>query len=343
MTAHARSTLAAAFLLFLVCGTAVAAENTRPGAMGPPATADKKFAAAELVSAEREFAAAAEAHGTQAAFLEYLAPQGVLYRPGPVDGRKWMKEQLPLAGLLKWEPAFAEVSGAGDMGITTGPWSFSPATEPNGPPGGPAAWGEFVSVWTKQADGSWKVILDAGISHGKHQTDKPGLRMRKPNFDVMPRTTAAAQAEAKGALGAADDSYLPSVASWKKRQPGTLVLAEKVRMLREGKMPILNAEEVKAALAATPDPGRCTRDRAVISAGAELGFTMGTCAAATKIVKPSKDAPKAAGKTVAGEQFSYLRVWRWWGYADAAAKRWELVFDVVIPLPAEESGALAKR
>ena len=54
---------------------------------------------------------------------------------------------------LLWQPQFAEVSQAGDMGWTCGTWqSFINGEQ--------AASGKYVNIWKKQSDGSWKVRVD---------------------------------------------------------------------------------------------------------------------------------------------------------------------------------------
>jgi ketosteroid isomerase-like protein len=50
--------------------------------------------------------------------------------------------------VLRWEPLGAEVSG--NLGYTYGLYRSS-----NG-------YGKYVSVWKKQRDGSWKIVVDAG-------------------------------------------------------------------------------------------------------------------------------------------------------------------------------------
>src|ERR1043166_776999 len=84
-----------------------------------------------LVEMEHAFAKAAATKGTRDAFLEFLADDGIIFQPAPVNGKKYWTERQPRKGLLSWEPAFGAVSGAGDLGYTTGPWEF----RPNGPDG----------------------------------------------------------------------------------------------------------------------------------------------------------------------------------------------------------------
>jgi len=53
--------------------------------------------------------------------------------------------------------AFA--SADGDLGYTLGTWQ---STHYNAKGQGQVATGKYVTIWRKQADGSWKVVFDGG-------------------------------------------------------------------------------------------------------------------------------------------------------------------------------------
>src|SRR5215813_15390999 len=118
-----------------------------------------------LVETEQAFSKAAEVQGTREAFVAYIADDGILYRPGAVNGKQWMKDHplppSPTRNLLAWQPIFARVASAGDLGYTTGPWEFKDNIKDEQPSG----YGNFVTVWKKQPDGAWKFVVDLGISH----------------------------------------------------------------------------------------------------------------------------------------------------------------------------------
>src|SRR6266550_7129497 len=118
-----------------------------------------------MVETERAFSRTSEEKGIRESFAEFIAADGILFRPTPVFGKKWMQEHpLPVSTtrqLLSWQPIFAAVSRAGDLGYTTGPWQFKNDIKD----AKPAAFGNFMTVWKKQADGSWRFALDLGISN----------------------------------------------------------------------------------------------------------------------------------------------------------------------------------
>src|SRR6266853_5940985 len=69
-----------------------------------------------LVEMEHAFAKAAATKGTRDAFLEFLADDGIVFQPAPVNGKKFWTERPSRKGLLSWETIFADVSRAGDLG-----------------------------------------------------------------------------------------------------------------------------------------------------------------------------------------------------------------------------------
>uniref|UniRef100_A0A832I572 Nuclear transport factor 2 family protein n=1 Tax=Eiseniibacteriota bacterium TaxID=2212470 RepID=A0A832I572_UNCEI len=148
---------------------AVAALATAAAAATPEADS--------LAAAERAFARAAVERGMRTAFLEYLAPDAILFRPGPVHGPAAWRGRPESPAVLDWRPAFVEVSGAGDAGFSTGPWTLRATRD-----AAPTAHGQFVSVWRRARGGPWRVVLDIGISHAD-----PGVPLDRVETASGPR------------------------------------------------------------------------------------------------------------------------------------------------------------
>ena len=75
------------------------------GAFAPALANAQARTAAEVVAVERAFAARVREAGVKAGFSEYLAPEGVVFRPGPVNGREFFAGRPASAGVLTWRPA----------------------------------------------------------------------------------------------------------------------------------------------------------------------------------------------------------------------------------------------
>ena len=115
-----------------------------------------------LAEQERAFARSSVERGTVAAWTGYLAADAIQLPAdvGPLHGLPAILEWVKSSGLdtpgtaLDWWPLHVEI------GYTFGEWEFRLK---GGAPGDrPLARGKFASVWKKQADGTWKVVLDTG-------------------------------------------------------------------------------------------------------------------------------------------------------------------------------------
>lgn len=120
---------------------------------------DTAAEARALLEADRAFAALSEETDPRQAFAAYLAPNGMLVprRGDPVEGHAAAVASFgENPGFeLFWQPQFAEVSRAADMGWTWGRWQLRLDGEQ-------VQQGKYVNVWQKQPDGEWKVRVDVG-------------------------------------------------------------------------------------------------------------------------------------------------------------------------------------
>jgi len=117
----------------------------------------------ELAAAERTFAATTVKEGFRDGFIKFFADDGIGFGPHPERTREKLMKSPPASGprtvIFNWSPRFGDLSAAGDLGYTTGPLIFTDTTEnPK-----PARHGTYFSVWQKQTDGSWKVVVDMGV------------------------------------------------------------------------------------------------------------------------------------------------------------------------------------
>jgi hypothetical protein len=99
-----------------------------------------------------------------------------VFQPHPVKYKEAVKNRPAppnlLAYTLNWEPIFSDISAAGDMGYNTGPYTLTDNTPEKRPP----QYGFFFSVWKKDADGNWKVVLDVGIQTNETYTGSRELQ-----------------------------------------------------------------------------------------------------------------------------------------------------------------------
>ena len=142
-----------------------------------------EFTAKDLAAEEGKFAAYSVKNGMRAAFIEFFADDSLLLRPDPVDGRTYMRAQSDPPIILDWKSQITVLSASGDLGMSTGPSKVMSKTDPNLAP----SFGQFFSVWQKQKNGDWRVLLDHGISHGNNMA--PDIPLTA--YDLAPAATKA--------------------------------------------------------------------------------------------------------------------------------------------------------
>ena len=116
-----------------------------------------------LIKLEAEFAQAVAEHGHDA-FVTYFAEDGVeLDDGGGISTREDIKKQgpWPEGTSLTWTPVKADMAASGDLGYTYGNYVFKSKNKEGKIV---TSHGKYMSVWKKQKDGAWKVVVDMGNS-----------------------------------------------------------------------------------------------------------------------------------------------------------------------------------
>lgn len=138
-----------------------------------------------MVNHENAFADKAAHSSTRDAFLAFIADEGIIFRPYPVNGKEFLEKSKPNNGWLIWYPERAGISASGDIGYTTGPASFRKAKGDS-----TDIWfGNFCTVWRKQKDNTWKFLIDFGISNQKPSSIVPQLKVDKLNLQISSELT----------------------------------------------------------------------------------------------------------------------------------------------------------
>jgi ketosteroid isomerase-like protein len=219
-----------------------------------------------LAEAERNFARAAVEHGIRDSFLQFLAPDSVVFNPDPTNGKKSYAGYNEKGERLIWEPIFATISRAGDVGCTTGPWNFrtSAADEK------PTEFGEFVSIWKVQPDNSWKVIVDFGIDHSTPTDPARHLELLPPEID---HDVAAEIANNRL------ENAKHSLAEGLEKDAATAIIsaaADNIRVFRQNQSPAVGKVAAKVLLAS--DHAKVTRQNlgGQISRSGDLAYSYGS-------------------------------------------------------------------
>jgi ketosteroid isomerase-like protein len=101
-----------------------------------------------------------------AGFASWFAENGVALGNGqpPVIGRVAIEKSAswsPANYQLTWTPTDAQMGPSGDMGYTWGHFEGRSKDASGNPV---LTSGRYMTIWRKEADGSWKVVLDAGAN-----------------------------------------------------------------------------------------------------------------------------------------------------------------------------------
>jgi ketosteroid isomerase-like protein len=119
--------------------------------------------AARLRDLEAEFVKATAEHGLDG-FMSYFAEDASEVENGGeiVTGKANIRKSLePWEVDLTWTPVKAEMAASGDLGYTFGNYVLK-AKDKDGHP--VVHYGKYATVWKKQKDGRWKVVMDMGNS-----------------------------------------------------------------------------------------------------------------------------------------------------------------------------------
>ena len=112
-----------------------------------------------MADTERAFAKLGYDTNYRDAFIQYFADEAIDFNPepGPALDRLRQQPRPPSDLRLVWEPRVGDIAMSGDLGYLTGPTETRRSDTVT-------RHGNYFSVWKKQADGRYKVILDVGAS-----------------------------------------------------------------------------------------------------------------------------------------------------------------------------------
>jgi ketosteroid isomerase-like protein len=256
----------AAALAVVVCAASIAAQPARRSAQREGGSS----ALDEMVQSERRFAARALVVGWKQSFLEYFADNAVAFNG---DQAEPAKEQFrrqpdpPKDRRLMWEPRFGDIASSGDLGWLTGPVRRIVPGQNNGQP----YHSLYASVWKRQADGSFKVVMDMGVP-------TPGPVPFADGFTRAPRTevyAGKATIEASTKSLKDTDAALTNAARAGQADAYRGHLAPGARFHRADLMPIVGTDAVLQWLDSQPAYASGESRYAETSEAGDLGYTYG--------------------------------------------------------------------
>jgi ketosteroid isomerase-like protein len=113
----------------------------------------------ELIAVDKAYSALSKEKGMNFAFLAYVAKDGVMLSPNrmPLVGKSNIETLFRGDDSNKeftWEPLYADVAKSGELGYTYGTYQIIAVEN--------SEKGTYVSIWKKDSNGKWKLVLDSG-------------------------------------------------------------------------------------------------------------------------------------------------------------------------------------
>ncbi len=118
-----------------------------------------------LIKADNDFYEYSTENGTGRAFIDFADDSVILLRQQQypiISKNELVKHYLNRDNEitpLKWKPIKAVASLDGSLGFTFGKWEYKDIDK-NGKK--TTSYGNYVTIWKKQKDGTWKYVLDGG-------------------------------------------------------------------------------------------------------------------------------------------------------------------------------------
>ena len=135
----------------------------------PTVSASPKDTAETLKQLEGEFMKAAIERGS-VGYMSYYADDAVEVPNGHavIVGKANIAETMGFLddknNRLTWTPVGADISASGDLGYTYGTYEFR-SKDKDGKP--VVDYGKYTSIWKREKEGNWKVVLDMGNASPK--------------------------------------------------------------------------------------------------------------------------------------------------------------------------------
>jgi ketosteroid isomerase-like protein len=267
---------------------------------------DSSSALFSMREAERNFARESVMIGRNASFAENFADESAIFTGKWItNGKQYSKERKSSPFVLKWEPEFMDISASRDFGISTGPWEvqeYRPYTPP-------LSTGYFLTVWKRQPDGVWKVILDGGSStpalkNPQHMfifpsgADKVVIKPAVFNVDILRKELFEREKQI--------------LIEWGKNpSPSTYVsfLMSGSRMQIDGHLPTTDTDTINVLISRFNKSMIWKTEGAGAATSGDMGFTYG-------IIEIPGKSPKTSGH--------YVRIWK-----KEPAANWKITLEML--------------
>lgn len=257
----------------------------------------------KIYETEKAFERAVAEKGFNQGFIEFLTDDAVMFRPDSVNAKQFFKSQPASLASLTWNPIFIDVSSNGALAYSVGNGMF----RPKGKDDTTVFYSHYVSVWQRQPDGSYKAVLDTGISHEKPEKIETDWKSPDTTLKELNEKKVSAADSATGFFETAEKQDLGKAYK--------MFLAEDARLLREGKMPFAGKNNALAEIKNNKSKIKFNK-RSVFTSAADLAYLTNGY---TLLDKNGKEIEKG----------NFVQVWKF------RNGKWQIALDIFNPLPSK--------
>ncbi len=255
-------------------------------------------AAQKIYETERLFEKKSAEMGMNAAFIEFMTPDGIMFFPEAQNAQTTWKSRPPSPAFLTWNPVLIDVSSNEVLAYSIG----NSAYRPKGIDDTTELAGHYLSVWVRRPDGRYRAVLDLGINHQKPGNVPTDWRSPLDSGREMNAKRLSAADSSTGFYQAAAENTKNAFKSY---------LAEDAILIRDGLEPIVGKRAAIKFL---------DNEKGVFSFGKRKSFVEAVDLA---YVHSSYSISDKTGRET--QRGNFVQVWK------LRKDRWQIVVDALAP------------
>lgn len=253
-------------------------------------------AAQKIYDTERAFEKAVIEKGMNAAFVEFTTPDAIMFFPEAKNAHEEWKSRPASPAALTWNPILVDASENDVLGYSIGN-SIYRAKGKDDPTGYS---GHYISIWIRRPDGSYKAVLDTGITHAPPK-----------NFVTEWKKPQRGGGNPKNISAADSTSGFYIAASASASKVYSRYLATDAMVMRDGFEPFAGKKAILSRVDKQPGTLSFAKRKSFVEA-VDLAY-----------VNSGYSVTDKSGKEI--ERGNFVHVWK---FIDG---RWQMVADVQIP------------
>ncbi|HEY1024311.1 MAG TPA: hypothetical protein VGE26_04045 [Sphingobacteriaceae bacterium] len=259
-----------------------------------------------LISAENYFAGLSVGKGVKKAFLRVSDKNTIVFRPGPVSAKEFYSKAEEDSTYLYWYPSFARIAKSGDWGFTSGPFVVKPSAQ-----SAKEGYGQYCSVWKRNAKGVWKLAIDIGITHSKPGSE-PKLDFASPDEEKFFKQRSPNRLQQREDIVKSTDDLFGTSLRVVGNKAYDEYGSDDIHFLFPGSQPVIGTQKVQEFLNKERIKINTTHTAGDRAYSGELAYTYGTAHATQKgLIRI----------------YNYVRIW------ELQEGKWNVLFEVYAPDP----------